>query len=189
MKDLEALNALKKDQQKGLDFFFNLYFEPICFFTQRMVGDVLVAKEITSDVFIKLWNKRDDLQGGRSIKALLYQMAHNAAIDHLRKRKRMAVHQKGLHYFYPEPNATIVQTIAETETIEQIIRTLKHLPPKCSRIFKMAYLHGKTDKEIAAELNLSPHTVRNQKERAIRLLKKGDRTYFSGSFSFFFVMS
>jgi RNA polymerase sigma-70 factor (ECF subfamily) len=60
----------------------------------------------------------------------------------------------------------------QTETIQQVIRTLGVLPPKCRQVFKMFYFQGKTHEEIAHELNLSPHTVRNQRIRAVRLLKK-----------------
>jgi RNA polymerase sigma-70 factor (ECF subfamily) len=82
------------------------------------------------------------------------------------------VHEKGLHYIYPKEEKNILHQITEAETIQQIVKTLEQLPPGCQEVFKLAYLLQKTDKEIAKELGLSHHTVRNQKLRAIRLLQK-----------------
>jgi RNA polymerase sigma-70 factor (ECF subfamily) len=67
---------------------------------------------------------------------------------------------------------SVLHTIVETETVKEIIHTLDRLPPKCRQVFTLFFLHGKSYKEIADELHLSPHTVRNQKQRAIRLIKK-----------------
>jgi RNA polymerase sigma-70 factor (ECF subfamily) len=83
----------------------------------------------------------------------------------------MRITEKGL-----ENTETIQQsvlyTIIETETVKEIIHTLDALPPKCRQVFTLFFLHGKSYKEIADELHLSPHTVRNQKLRAVRLIKK-----------------
>ena len=168
----EALALLTKSKEEGLHYFFERYYPPVCYFVARLVDDVTIAEEITADVFIKFWNKRAELSSTGSVKALLYLMARNTALDYLRKQKRMAVHQAGLHYFSPTAEKNILQTLVETETIKQIITTLQQLPPRCSEVFKLAYVFGKTDKEIAAALKLSPHTVRNQKLRAVRLLRE-----------------
>ena len=167
-----ALALLQKGKEEGLCSLFSEYYTPLCFFVTRLTSNTLIAEEITADVFIKLWENRNAVTQGGSIKSLLFQMARNRAIDHLRKAKRMAVHQEGLHYFTPEPEKNILQKLAETEMIREIICILQYLPPKCSEVFKLSYLFGKTDKEIAQQLSLSPHTVRNQRLRAIRLLKE-----------------
>jgi RNA polymerase sigma-70 factor, ECF subfamily len=167
-----ALSLICKGKEEGLHYFFDKYYTPISFFVARLTRNQDFAEEITADVFIKLWNKREELQPNRSIKAWLYQTANNAAIDWLRQQKRMAVHEKGLHYIYPKEEKNILHQITEAETIQQIVKTLEQLPPGCQEVFKLAYLLQKTDKEIAKELGLSHHTVRNQKLRAIRLLQK-----------------
>jgi RNA polymerase sigma-70 factor (ECF subfamily) len=54
----------------------------------------------------------------------------------------------------------------------QIVKTIEQLPPQARKIFQLFYLQHKSYREIAAELQLSPQTVRNQKQRAAKLLKK-----------------
>jgi RNA polymerase sigma-70 factor (family 1) len=168
----EALAAVVKGREEGLHYFFELYYEPLCYFVFKIVHDTAIAEEITADVFIKLWNNRATLTPNGSVKAMLHEMGRNGSIDYLRKQKRMAVREEGLYYISLQPEKTVLQTLIETETVRQIINTLQSLPPKCSEVFKLSFLFGKTDIEIAAALNLSPHTIRNQKQRAIRLLKE-----------------
>ena len=166
----DALFALKEGREEGLAFFFNEHYTGLCFFANSLLHDASLAEEISSEAFIKLWERRAILSAEGSIKSLLYTTVKNACIDHLRKVKRMRVNEKGLQCINTiEP--CILQRIVETETVKQIIDAMLKLPPKCRQVFQLFYLQGKNYDEIARELHLSPHTVRSQKQRATRLLK------------------
>jgi RNA polymerase sigma-70 factor (ECF subfamily) len=167
----EALQALIQGREEGLHFFFENYYSYLNFFAQKLLHDPLLAEEIVSDAFIKLWEKREELSMEGSIKSLLSTIVRNNCINQLQKAKRMRISERGLE----NPNTTeqsVLHTIVETETVKEILTTLDALPPKCRQIFTLFFLHGKSYKEIAEQLNLSPHTVRNQKIRAVRLIKK-----------------
>lgn len=167
----EALQALREGRERGLDHYFGLYYAPLTYFAFKLLEDQYLAEEIASEAFIKLWCHREQLSEEGSIKAWLYSTVRNAAIDHLRKAKRLRVSEAGLQT--PETvERSVLLRMIDTETISQVIRTLETLPPKCRQVFQKFYFQGKTHEEIARELNLSPHTVRNQRIRAVRLLKE-----------------
>jgi RNA polymerase sigma-70 factor (ECF subfamily) len=170
-REEDALRALIKGQERGLDYFFKLYYSPLTFFAFKLLEDQFKAEETAAEAFIKLWNHRERLSEEGSIKAWLYSTVRNACLDELRKVKRMAVNEEGLRFIQPHSEAPVLQRMIESETLSQIIHTLENLPPKCSQVFQLFYLQGKTHEEIASELNISPHTVRNQKLRAIRLIR------------------
>ncbi|HWI93529.1 MAG TPA: RNA polymerase sigma-70 factor [Flavisolibacter sp.] len=166
----DALLALKEGREEGLQYFFDNYYSCLQFFAQKIIHDPLLAEEVVADAFIKLWERRAILSTEGSIKSLLYTTVKNGCIDHLRKVKRMRVNELGLQSINTiEP--CVLHSIVETETVQQIVDTLEKLPPKCRQVFQLFYLQGKSYDEIARELNLSPHTVRSQKQRATRLLK------------------
>ncbi|HWJ90750.1 MAG TPA: RNA polymerase sigma-70 factor [Flavisolibacter sp.] len=169
--DHEALHALLEGREDGLDHFFQAYYSHLTYFAYKLVHDEFLAEEIAAEAFVKLWNNRDRLSMEGSIKAWLYNTVRNASIDHLRKVKRLRVAESGLQTT-ETIEASVLQKLIETETIRQVIVTLDYLPPKCREVFRMFHFEGKSYQEIARELNISPHTVRNQKERATRLLKK-----------------
>jgi RNA polymerase sigma-70 factor (ECF subfamily) len=167
----DALQALIQGREEGLHFFFENYYSYLYFFAQSILHDPMLAEEIVADAFIKLWQKREELSLEGSIKSLLSTIVRNSCITHLRKAKRMRISQKGLENTQTIQES-VLHSIVEAETVKQILHTLNALPPKCRQVFTLFFLHGKSYKEIAEELNLSPHTVRNQKIRAVRLIKK-----------------
>jgi RNA polymerase sigma-70 factor (family 1) len=167
----DALQALIQGREEGLGFFFQQYYTRLCYFATTLLYDDCLAQEITSDAFTKLWQSRQSLATEGSIKAWLYSTVRNAAIDHLRKVKRLRVSESGLQSA-TTIEQSVLHTIIQTETIDHIVQTIGKLPPQCRRIFRLFYLHGKSYNEIAQELNLSPQTVRNQKLRATKLLRK-----------------
>jgi RNA polymerase sigma-70 factor (family 1) len=176
--DEEALQALLEGREQGLDHFFNCYYSPLTYFVLKLTGDQQLAEDITSEAFVKLWHRREELSGEGSLKAYLYRMVRNAAIDHMRMQKRTSAALTGLVQTSHESEAPVLHRMIESEMLDQVYRSLQHLPPKCSQVFRMFYLQGKSYAEIADELGLSPHTVRNQKARALRLLKT-KLSYFS----------
>jgi RNA polymerase sigma-70 factor (ECF subfamily) len=167
----DALQALISGREEGLRFFFQQYYTQLCYFANTLLNDECLAQEVASDAFTKLWQSRQSLAIEGSIKAWLYSAVRNVCIDHLRKVKRLRVSQSGLQSA-DTIEQSVLHTIIQTETDDQIVRTIGKLPPQCRRIFRMFYLHGKSYTEIAQELNLSPQTVRNQKQRAAKLLRK-----------------
>jgi RNA polymerase sigma-70 factor (ECF subfamily) len=167
----DALQALIQGREEGLHFFFENYYSYLNFFAQKLLHDPLLAEEMVSDAFIKLWEKREELSMEGSIKSLLATIVRNNCINQLRKAKRMRIGEKGLENT-ETTEQSVLHTIVETETVKEIIHTLNALPPKCRQVFTLFFLHGKSYKEIAQELQLSPHTIRSQKQRAIRLIKK-----------------
>ena len=55
---------------------------------------------------------------------------------------------------------------------EQLIRSIRQLPPKCQEIFVLSKMNGLTYGEIAEELDLSVKTVENQIGRGLKLLRE-----------------
>jgi RNA polymerase sigma-70 factor (family 1) len=166
-----ALQALIRGREEGIDFLFQQYYTQLCYFAGTLLNDDFLAQEITSDAFTKLWQSRQTLATEGSIKAWLYSTVRNASIDHLRKVKRLRLSESGLQSA-TTIEQSVLHTIIQTETIDHIVQNIGKLPPQCRRIFRLFYLHGKSYNEIAQELNLSPQTVRNQKQRAAKLLRK-----------------
>jgi RNA polymerase sigma-70 factor (ECF subfamily) len=167
----DALLALKEGREEGLHFFFEQHYSYLNFFAQKLLHDPLLAEEVVADAFIKLWERREMLSIEGSVKSLLSTMVRNDCINQLKKARRLRINERGLEHT-ERIEQGVLHRIVETETVKEIIDTLDALPPKCRQVFRLFYLQGKSYDEIAKELQLSPHTVRNQKLRAIRLIKK-----------------
>jgi RNA polymerase sigma-70 factor (family 1) len=169
--DTTALQSLLRGAEEGLNYFFQQYYTPLTYFATCITEDRLFAEEIAAESFVKLWNSREKINEHGSIKSWLYTSVRNSCIDHIRKVKRLKVNQQGLQTS-EIIEQSVLHKMIETETIDRIFKSLQGLPPKCRQVFRMFYFQGKSHEEIAKELQISAHTVRNQKLRAVRLLKE-----------------
>jgi RNA polymerase sigma-70 factor (ECF subfamily) len=106
------------------------------------------------------------------VKAYLYRLVRNAAIDYLRRKKRERAHQKEVVYLNEISEESIIAFEIEAKTHHNIYEAIEKLPPRMGRVFRMFYFQRKSLPQIATELQLSVNTVRNQKTQALLFLRK-----------------
>jgi RNA polymerase sigma-70 factor (ECF subfamily) len=83
------IRELKQGNQLAIRFYAQL-----CLFADSFVKDQLVAEDIVSDVFIKLWNKANDFSSLTAIKAFLYISTKNASLNYINQRVRTEKYKK-----------------------------------------------------------------------------------------------
>jgi len=156
---------------------FTALYSPLFLFAKSMVKSKESAEEIVSDVFIRIWEKRRDLEKIENLKVYLYVSIRNAALNHLSLQKRTSTNPLDeFHaeftsiYFDPE------QLLITADMLALIKRSIDQLPPKCKIIFKLVKEDGLKYREVAEILNLSVKTVENQV--AIALQKIGNTVSF-----------
>ncbi len=131
------------------------------------------AEELVSDVFIRIWQKKDQLTTIESPLFYFYTTAKNLAINRLKKQKRQVslsaedwLVQMNSIYFDPE------QLMMTEEMVRQIKKAVNDLPPRCRLIFKLIKEDGLKYKETAELLHLSVKTVEAQMAIALRRIAK-----------------
>ncbi|MBO9204999.1 MULTISPECIES: RNA polymerase sigma factor [Niastella] len=176
MRNLENLvteksKRLKQQRIPEFEKVFQLFHPALCFFARRLVNDPAIAQDIVTDVFVKLWQKQDDFKTMYSAKAFLYISTRNACLNHNHKvhyqsRIRENIRQQSTEVELHEMNEAI-----HTEVVNQVYNIVKDLPEKCKEVMLLSYNKGLDCHEIARRMQLSVHTVRNQKNRGVHLIK------------------
>lgn len=131
------------------------------------------AEELVSDVFIRIWEKREQLTSIESPLLYFYTTVKNLAFNRLSKQKRQAspapedwLIQLNSIYFDPE------RLMVTEEMLRKIRLAINDLPPRCRIIFKLVKEDGLKYKETAELLQLSVKTVEAQMAIALRRLGK-----------------
>ncbi|HWW38905.1 sigma-70 family RNA polymerase sigma factor, partial [Pedobacter sp.] len=97
----------------------------------------------------------------------------NACFDHMRHTKIMRSSHKEILYLSDHgSDENCFQFKNEMITMKLVYELLEKLPPACKNVLEL-YVYGLDTKEIAAKLDLSRQTIRNQKSNAINILKEG----------------
>ncbi|MBO9203976.1 MULTISPECIES: RNA polymerase sigma factor [Niastella] len=167
----DIIDTLKNGGPEALQTLLKQFYSPLCLFAERLLTDRAAAEDIVGESFIKLWNKRSDFETTQNIKAFMYITVRNACLNHLKQAKRDSLSKKQLAYLMGEKEEFVLNEMIRAEVLKEIMQEINNLPEQCRKVLKMGYLEGLRNQEIANLLNISIHTVRNQKVRAIQLLK------------------
>ena len=178
-----------KDRQQSLERKFSetfrQYEQPLHTLALRLTKSDEVASDIIQEVFMKLWEHRERIAEIQNLEAWLYRVTENKVIDSLRKaaadRRLREKIWSSLQQIVDEAD----QPLASRE-YEQIIRkAIDGLPTQRKLIYRMNKERGLSYQQIAEELNISRHTVKNQLFTAVqsvrRFLSRSNR-FFSGFF-------
>lgn len=172
IKRLLSAIALDNDQVAYKELFILLH-NRLKQFSYSILKSGEEAEELVSDLFIRIWQKREQLTTIESPLLYFYTTAKNLAFTRLNKQKRQVsisaedwLVQMNSVYFDPE------QLMMTEEMMRQIKKAINDLPPRCRLIFKLIKEDGLKYKEVAELLHLSVKTVEAQMAIALRRLGK-----------------
>lgn len=171
MTDADLLARLRSGEHDAFDALFRQWYEPVVRVAHRILRDQGVAEEITQDVFLELWRRKDSLPDGSSVPAYLMQSARNRALNHLRHLKvqqKSQVHMEALH----EPSVAADTETRSTELMAAIHDAVAALPPRTREVFTLSRERNLRYVEIADLLGISVKAVEANMSRALRHLRE-----------------
>ncbi len=135
----------------------------------RIVQDAANAEDIVQETFIKLWNKRGDMQDIENTEAFPIIILRNTCLDHLRKTKN------DYHTNYdtdiPE-TASLVRQIEIQDEAERVKKLINKLPEQQRQVMIMKHWDGYSDEEIEQITGISPGNIRVILSRARKTIRE-----------------
>lgn len=130
-----------------------------------------LAKDIVQEVFLKLWEHRNQMSEIENKEAWLYRVTENKLIDHLRKvAAERKLRTETWNRIRESANET-EQRISARESGRLISKAIDSLPPQRKAIYRLHREDSLSHHEIAEALHISPHTVKNQLSSALQYLR------------------
>lgn len=133
-----------------------------------------VAEDAVSDVFLKLWETRNNTTIEHSLKAYLFKSVYHQCINTLKHARVEDQYRDFFLHHLPLDKAGTdypLSGLIESEITTILQKTVEKLPEQCRKIFTMSRIDGMKHEEIAQGLNISIHTVRTQIHRALEKLR------------------
>jgi RNA polymerase sigma-70 factor (ECF subfamily) len=141
---------------------------PILNFVYRLLGNASEADDVAQEVFVRVYQNIRQFRPGRArFSTWLFQIARNAAIDHLRKRARRR--EELLDETTP---AAASREVEANEIGGRIAIAVAELPEDQRTAFVLAEYHGKSYAEIAEVMSCSEKSVESRLYRAKQFLKE-----------------
>lgn len=168
---IDLFSEVKNNNRNAYEALFRQLYTPLVRFAREIVKDTDAAEDLVQEVFVKIWERRHQIQIETGIKSYLYMAVKNQCLNALRIEQRNAFLSDD---FNDDLRVANNQTDLQTNTIhlkQHIAEAIEKLPPRCGLIFKMSRFEEKTYQEIADALELSVKTIENQMGKALQLLR------------------
>jgi len=172
LENLETYHIDDKYIKQEFEEVFRLYFIPLSHFAQKFVVDLDTAKDIVHEVFIKIWEKREEIDWNKSIKSYLFTAVHNRSLNYLRDSKKQAFTDFDAELLKEEKVFKEENFLEAEELSVQINKALAKLPEKCREVFMLNRFEDLKYAQVAEKLNISIKTVEAQMSKALRILKE-----------------
>lgn len=155
-----------------MEILFQKYYHRLCHFAWQMIHDEQIAEDIVHDAFLTFWDNIDGIAQYEVVqKNFLYTTVKHACLNLIRHEKVVDRYQSFASNIQQD-EVNILNKIIKSEVMEEIHRIISSMPTGCQRVFRMGYLEGLSNLEIAKELAISPNTVRTQKQRGLKILRE-----------------
>lgn len=160
---------LQSSDQRAFSELFEAMHVALLRYAWRFTGEQEAARDIVQDAFLKLWQIRTNVDPKRSLKALLYTMVRNLALNH----KRAAQHTNGA---FPEhdlyDHAPSADQQVEASILDERLRLyIEQMPTRRREAFMLSRYEGLSHEEIARVMNLTPRTVNTHIVLALKDLR------------------
>jgi RNA polymerase sigma-70 factor, Bacteroides expansion family 1 len=193
--DERIIVNLNKGELKAFEQIYDAFYVYLCTIATAYIFDRDVAKEIVNDVFINLWDHRENI--AYPITPYLKKSVQNRSLNYIRSlqsRERM-LNDVGedLYQFQEEyviSSDTPLSVLEQKEVDELILNAINNLPERCRAIFKDNLYNNKSYGEIAEAYGITVSTVRVQIKIALTKIKEALQpilTYFFLFSLFFFI--
>ncbi|MEM1136307.1 MAG: RNA polymerase sigma-70 factor, partial [Bacteroidota bacterium] len=164
---------LKEDNLAAFEYLFKKRYQELLVFSVKVTQLQVISEEIVQDIFVYLWENRNNLIIKSSLKSYLYTAVKHRSIDYVKSkyaRMQSVVESEG-GALQIGSNLTTDENLHEQELATVIQAGLQNLPEKCRIIFLMSRDAGLTYQEIAEALSISPKTVKAQMGIALKKMK------------------
>jgi RNA polymerase sigma-70 factor (ECF subfamily) len=179
LTDFYSQKKIQGGDIREFERLFTKYYGPLCRHADKIVKDMDTAEDLVQEFFYHFWKNRETFSPRLSLNAYLYQSIRNNALHYL---EHLAVRKNHAEQVYNGLREDAMQgwqqTDVELNDLGDLINaTLKKMPERCSRIFRMNRFEGMKYREIAIILAVSVKTVEADMGKALQMFRKSLKEY------------
>ncbi|WP_159517997.1 RNA polymerase sigma-70 factor [Sunxiuqinia indica] len=181
-KNKNIASQLRRGDVRAFDELYGLYSQRLYGFAFSMLKNKEDAKEVVQETFLRLWNKKQELNTSHSLKAFLFSIAYNITVDLFRERTKDADFLSQLKNHLSQESNKTDELLIFNELNDRLSNLIAELPEQRKKIYLMSREEGLGHKEIAEKMGIAVKTVENQINLTLKHIRKN---IDSNSFLFF----
>jgi RNA polymerase sigma-70 factor, ECF subfamily len=184
--DNELFLQIRQGNKKSFESLFREYYAPLCAFSRKYVKDPDECEEIVQSFFLKLWDKRQELEINISVKNYLFSSVRNRCLNYIKHEKIKQEYTAEI-LSNTETRNDSTNFLMEVDLVEKIDQSIAALPERRREIFVLSREHGLKYREIAEKMGISIKTVETQMGQALKELRENLKEYQQMILSFLWI--
>lgn len=178
LTDAELIARVARRDKQALEALYDRYSPLVLGLAMKIVGERGTAEEIVQEAFWRVWRGADTfVQARGQFAGWLFGIAHNLAIDELRRRRSRPVTtstdtDEEMIFDLPDDRVDVAETVFQSVTGAQVRAALNDLPSAQRSVIELAYFEGLTHQEIADKLSEPIGTVHTRARLALQKLRE-----------------
>lgn len=167
----EVVVALRDGDHRAYEQLYYHYSSSIRRFLLTLTRSEELADDITQEVFVAVWEKREQLDPARNIRTYLYTIARNTTMNYFNREK---IRDKYYRSILPETeqDAGSDELLIAKETDLLIRIAVSRMPALRRRVFELSRYEGWSNERIAQELDMSKSNVYDHIYQATKDIKE-----------------
>ncbi|TRW27242.1 sigma-70 family RNA polymerase sigma factor [Flavobacterium zepuense] len=164
------IKGLREGDHSSFKEIYNQYHFKVYLFTNRFTQQEADTEDIVQNVFIHLWNYRNNISPDAVLDAVLFKSSKQEVSRWYKKQETFpALAGDGLREDEDEEYESDEEIALQ---LEQISLLLDQIPEKRKKIFTLNKFEQRSYKEIADEMSMTPTAVAKQISKTISYLKQ-----------------
>ncbi|MDN3582954.1 RNA polymerase sigma factor [Mucilaginibacter flavus] len=171
LTDIELCERIKRGDIDAYRQIYDRYHSQLYYYALRFLKMPELAEDVIHDVFLKLWEIREQLKPEYSIVGYLYKISRNQVFKLI---KKISVETELRHKVIGIIEEQCIEAEANlqwNEYAQLLGGAIDQLPPQCKKVFNLCRQEGKTYDEAALILGISKHTVKEHMMAAMKNIK------------------
>lgn len=175
MDDSDLIKQIQIGDKNAFKELFTKFYSPLCEYASHYVSDE-DAEELVQELMIFIWEKRNSLFIGVSLKSYLFMAVKYRCLNAIKKnlyheRVHSLIYEKIKDQF-ENPDTYFVNELAENIKI-----AIEELPENYRETFKLSRFGERTNPQIAEVLDVSVKTVEYRITRSLKILREKLKDY------------
>jgi RNA polymerase sigma-70 factor (ECF subfamily) len=177
--DVNILNALKQGNKNAFEVIFRKYNAKIYQFALATLYDKSLAEDIAQNVFLSVWEHRNDIIPEKKFSAYLFTIAKNLVYRETEKMLLAFRYETHIKSHLCEEDYSSEEKIDAGSLEELIVQMIEKLPEARRKIFLLHFKDDLSNKDIATRLSISEENVEMQVRRSLDYIRKHLKNYIS----------
>lgn len=168
-QDPSLSKRIKAGNHEAFKRFFDAHFDGLLRFLISRNMPLDAAKDLVQQAFIYIWEHRDNIDPGKSLRAYIFKIAYTRMLNYHRDNQKFNNDET-----IPEREIGLTpEDISRSRDLEDAIdRAVDAMPKKRGMVFRLCFIQDFTYKEAAQVLDVSRKTVENHMGLAFKDIRK-----------------